>query len=57
METAIHAYIDAVNADPKPFRWTESADDILAAIKRFRLKSLKVASAQAQIERNLESEP
>ena len=34
METAIRAYIDAVNADPKPFRWTKSADDILAAIKR-----------------------
>ena len=34
------AYIDAVNADPKPFRWTKSADDILATIKRFCLKTL-----------------
>ena len=25
----------AVNDDPKPFRWTKSADNILAAIKRF----------------------
>ena len=38
LQTAIRAYLDAVNADPKPFRWTKSADDILAAIKRFCLK-------------------
>ena len=30
LETAITAYIEATNADPKPFRWTKSADDILA---------------------------
>ena len=41
LETAIRAYLDAVNADPKPFRWTKSADDILAAIKRFCLKTLR----------------
>jgi transposase len=35
LEAAIHAYIEAHNADPKPFRWTKSADDILAAINRF----------------------
>ena len=23
------------NADPKPFKWTKSADDILASIERF----------------------
>jgi transposase len=55
LETAIHAYLDTVNADPKPFRWTKSADDILAAIKRFCLKTLEVASAQAEIARNSES--
>jgi hypothetical protein len=55
LETAIRASIDAVNADPKPFRRTKSADDILAAIKRFRLKTLEIASAQVQIERNSES--
>ena len=38
--TAIEAYIETVNADPKPFRWTKSADDILASIKRFCLASL-----------------
>jgi transposase len=35
LEAAISAYIDARNADPKPFRWTKSADDILASIQRF----------------------
>jgi transposase len=31
----ISAFIDSHNADPKPFRWTKSADDILASIERF----------------------
>jgi hypothetical protein len=31
LEAAIAAYIDARNADPKPFRWTKTADDILAS--------------------------
>jgi transposase len=31
----IEAFIDRHNADPKPFRWTKSADDILASIERF----------------------
>jgi transposase len=55
LETAIRAYLDAVNADPKPFRWTKSADDILAAVKRFCLKTLEIASTQAKIARNSES--
>jgi len=35
LEAAIAAFIAARNADPKPFRWTKSADDILASIERF----------------------
>lgn len=31
----ITAFIEHHNADPKPFRWIRSADDILAAIERF----------------------
>lgn len=31
----INAFIAAHNAEPKPFRWTKSADDILASIERF----------------------
>jgi transposase len=35
LEAAITAYIKIRNATPKPFRWTKSADDILASIERF----------------------
>jgi transposase len=54
LERAIRSYIEAVNDDPKPFRWTQSADNILAAIKRFCLKSLEIAAAQTEIARNSE---
>jgi|GEM_PF-2435152 len=40
LEKAIKAYIEATNADPKPFRWTKTADDILASIQRFCLRTL-----------------
>jgi len=30
LQQAIFAYIDTVNADPRPFRWTKFADDILS---------------------------
>jgi transposase len=40
LEAAITAYIDANNRDPKPFRWTKTADDILASIQRFCLRTL-----------------
>jgi transposase len=47
LEAAIAAYIDARNADPKPFRWTKTADDILASIERFCHPTIVV---QAQCE-------
>jgi transposase len=40
LEKAIKAYIETTNADPKPFRWTKTANDILASIQRFCLRSL-----------------
>jgi hypothetical protein len=40
LERAIRAYIEATNAHPKPFRWTKTADDILASIQRFCLRIL-----------------
>jgi transposase len=40
LEQAINAYIEVTNADPKPFRWTKTADEILASIKRFCLRTL-----------------
>ena len=41
LEADIQAHIDAHNAEPKPFRRTKSADDILAAIIRFCLLTLQ----------------
>ena len=41
LEAAIHAYVEASNTAPKPFIWTKSADDILASIQRFCLRTLQ----------------
>jgi transposase len=38
----IKAFIDRQNANPKPLRWTKSADDILASIERFCRRTLDV---------------
>ena len=38
LEQAIRSYLDIYNADPKPFVWSKSADDILASIERFCLR-------------------
>ncbi|SNX74646.1 putative transposase [Cereibacter ovatus] len=35
LEADIVAFIEAHNENPKPYRWVKSADDILAAVKRF----------------------
>ena len=35
LEAAINAFLDHNNANPRPFRWIKSADDILAAVERF----------------------
>lgn len=35
LQADIATFIDQHNSDPKPFRWTKSADDILASIERF----------------------
>ena len=55
LKTAIVSYIDHHNESPKPFKWTKSADDILATIKRFCLATLKIADAQAEIVETSES--
>jgi transposase len=49
LEAAIESYIAATNADPKPFRWAKSADDILASIQRFCLRTLDTAHQQINI--------
>jgi transposase len=35
LESAIRQYVDQHNEQPKPFRWTKTADQILASIARF----------------------
>jgi len=41
LESAIHEYIDANNAAPRPFVWTKTADEILASIQRFAERTLR----------------
>lgn len=55
LEKAIRDYIATVNDNPKPFRWTKSADDILASVKRFCLANLQIAANQRQITETSES--
>ena len=35
LEADIRSFIDRHNQNPKPFKWTKSADQILASVKRF----------------------
>ena len=46
LKAAIQAFIDAHQADPKPFAWTKSADDILASIARFAQRTVEAQAAQ-----------
>ena len=32
------SFIDAHNENPRPCKWVKSADEILASVRRFRLK-------------------
>jgi transposase len=42
--TAIEAYLQAHNNDPKPFIWTATAEDILTKVRRGRVALNQVAS-------------
>ena len=44
LERDIRAFIDATNAAPRPFRWVKAADDILASVRRFCLRTLEAAT-------------
>ena len=44
LQAAIAAFIEHHNAEPAPFRWTKSADDILASIERFCLRNTKAVN-------------
>ncbi len=37
LNAAIEAYLDAHNDDPKPFRWTATAESILEKVSRGRV--------------------
>jgi hypothetical protein len=41
LEADIRTFIDLHNKKPRPFKWTKSADQILASVKRFCHKTQK----------------
>jgi transposase len=45
LEAAVLAYVERHNAEPKPFRWTKSADRILASVARSCARLLTVHGA------------
>jgi transposase len=46
LEDAIRRYVAATNADPRPFVWTRTADEILDSVKRFCLRTSAPANCQ-----------
>jgi transposase len=44
LEDAIRHYLDVYNANPKPFVWSKSADEILASLERFCVRVRKAAA-------------
>jgi transposase len=54
LEAAIREFIVTHHADPKPFVWTKTADEILASIARFAQRTLDAQAAQL-ISRTTES--
>jgi transposase len=43
LEDAIGRYLDVYNADPQPFAWSKSADDILTSLERFCVRVQQAA--------------
>lgn len=46
LKAAIQDFIEAHQANPKPFAWTKSADEILASIARFAQRTVDARAAQ-----------
>jgi hypothetical protein len=42
----IRSFIDRHNQNPRPFKWTKSADQILASVKRFCHKAQQTLCAE-----------
>ncbi|MFM8647339.1 MAG: IS630 family transposase, partial [Methylocystis sp.] len=45
LEKDIRSFISNHNKDPKPYRWTKTADEILASVKRCCQKTQKTLCA------------
>ncbi|MGH1509944.1 transposase [Ralstonia solanacearum] len=43
LEEAIRHYLDVYNANPRPFVWSKSADEILASLERFCARVQRVS--------------
>jgi transposase len=46
LEADIRAFIDWHNQNPQPFKWTKSADQILASVKRFCHKAQRTLCSE-----------
>ena len=46
LEAAIRRHIEATNADPHPFVWTKSADEILDSVRRFCQRTTEASKRQ-----------
>jgi hypothetical protein len=44
LKSALHAYMEQHNQNPKPFIWTAKATDILEKVKRGKAALIKIAS-------------
>jgi hypothetical protein len=55
LERDIRAFIEATNADPKPFRRVETADDILASVERFCPRTLGASATDQPLAPTSES--
>lgn len=44
LEADIAAFIDVHNENPRPYRWVKPADEILASVKRFCLRTMRRTS-------------
>ena len=50
LETDIRAFIERHNESPKPYRWTNSVDEILASVKRFCQKTERTLCCEFYIQ-------
>ena len=46
LKADIRTFIDLHNGNPKPFKWTKSADQILASVKRFCHKAWRTLDSR-----------